>query len=47
MVEIMHSNILELFELREHAFASGGQKPVEVAPARETDGTGADKPASR
>ncbi len=30
MVEIMHSNILELFELRKHALAGGGEKRIEV-----------------
>jgi len=30
MVEIMHSNILELFELREHAHAGGGEKRVAI-----------------
>ena len=30
MVEIMHSNILELHELREHALAGGGNKRIEI-----------------
>ena len=30
MVEIMHSNILELFELREEALVGGGKKRIEV-----------------
>jgi propionyl-CoA carboxylase beta chain len=30
MVEIMHSNILELFELREEALDGGGKKRIEV-----------------
>ena len=30
MVEIMHSNILELYELREHALAGGGDKRIEI-----------------
>jgi len=30
MVEIMHSNILELHELRENAFAGGGSKRIDI-----------------
>ncbi len=30
MVEIMHSNILELFELREQALAGGGTKRIDI-----------------
>ena len=30
MVDIKHSNILELYELREHAFSGGGEKRIEL-----------------
>ena len=30
MVDIKHSNILELYELRKHAFSGGGEQRIEL-----------------